>query len=78
MIQGYEIGTEVKWNREDTLTTGHIEQVYHQPTTVELDGETVHVAVTDNSPSYLIRHHTGEHVILPHRDIMMEHTNHHT
>jgi hypothetical protein len=68
----------VKWNLEDTLTTGVIQQVLHQSGNVEMNGVTSWVAVGENSPVYLVRHHTGELVVLEHRDVMLEHTNHHT
>lgn len=78
MITGFEIGTEVKWNYEGTLTTGIVEHVFYRPELIDLDGKTVRVSVTDDSPTYLIRHHSGEQFILPHRDVFLNSMNDHT
>ncbi len=78
MIQGYAVGTDVKWNEENTLTTGVIEQVFHQPGMVLVNGEECAVEVSGNSPTYVIRHHSGDQVMLRHVDVMKEHTNLHT
>ncbi|MCA9912476.1 MAG: hypothetical protein KC496_03985 [Anaerolineae bacterium] len=78
MITGYKIGTDVKWNEENTLTTGVIEQVFYQPTTALVNGQECSIAVSEKSPTYLVRHHDGKQLVLRHVDVMKEHTNHHT
>lgn len=78
MIQGYEAGTEIKWNEENTLTTGVIERVFTESQDIELDGETSHVTVGNEVPTYLVRHHSGRRLILAHEDVMLKRTNPHT
>ncbi len=78
MIRGYEIGTEVKWNLESTLTTGVIERVLHQSGNIEVNGAPMWVTVGEHSPVYLVRHHSGQRLVLEHRDVMLEHSNSHT
>lgn len=78
MIQGYDAGTEVKWNEDNTLTTGVIEEVLYQSGTIDVNGDPIWIEVGDHSPVYLVRHHTGSLITLEHTDVMLQHTNHHT
>lgn len=78
MITGFDVGTQVKWNDENTLTTGVIRKVFYQPETVEVDGQTFRVEVSDHSPTYLVQHHTGELLILPHQAVFLKDMNAHT
>jgi len=78
MITGYRVGTEVKWNEQETLTTGIVEQVFHEPGEVVMNGSTVKVEADGDNPVYLIRHHTGDHLLLPHTDVFLKDMNRHT
>lgn len=78
MISGYEVGTEVKWNSSNSLATGTVEKVFREPEDIEIAGQKLHVGVSENSPTYLIRHQNGEYTILPHRDVFLKHMNDHT
>lgn len=78
MIRGFEVGTEVKWNENNTLTTGVIKVAYRQSFTVELDGNLFDIKVSKNSPSYLIRTADSELVVLPHTAVTRHHSNLHT
>lgn len=78
MISGFEPGTEVKWNLDNVLTTGIVRRVFRWPQDVEVDGRHFHVEVNHNSPSYLIEHHSGQVVVLPHTALMRRHVNAHT
>ena len=78
MITGYAVGTRVKWNEQNTFTTGVIEQVFRETQEVDLNGESVLVKVGDDSPSYLIRDHTNRYLILPHADVILKASNVHT
>ena len=78
MISGYQVGTEVKWNLENTLTTGTIERVFRESDVIEIDGRRLIVNVSRNSPTYLVRHHSGQYLVLPHQDVMLKRTNLHT
>lgn len=78
MITGYKVGTEVKWTVLNTFETGIIEAVYYSPTDVVIDRQTFHVAVSNNSPSYLVARPDGSHVVLAHQEVMMNSTNFHT
>ncbi len=78
MISGYVIGTEVKWNENNVLTTGIIQQVYRSSTEVTLDGQTKVVEVNEDVPSYLIEDHEGNGLILSHTDVSLKSSNLHT
>lgn len=78
MINGYKIGTQVKWGQSNSLETGVIEQVYREPTEIMINNELKHIEVKADSPSYLIRQSNGKHVILSHNDVILKQTNSHT
>lgn len=78
MITGYDVGTEVKWNEENTLTIGTVRQVFRQSGETEVHGQRIYVKVSEESPSYLIQKTDGTYVILPHQDVMLKETNLHT
>lgn len=42
---------------------------------IDIDGETVHVDVSADSPAYLVIHDNGKRVLLSHRDVMLKHVN---
>lgn len=79
VITGYRAGTEVKWNEDQSIATGTIEQVFRESQVVEVDGDQLHVEVSDNSPTYLVRHHnTGAPILIAHRSLFRRHMNEHT
>ena len=78
MISGYVIGTEVKWNEDNVLTTGIIKEVYRSSTEVNLDGQAKFIEVSDDVPSYLIEDHDGNTLVLPHTDVTLKSSNLHT
>lgn len=78
MISGYEVGTEVKWNEDNTLTTGIIKDVYRASTTINVNSKKIMVEVNKDAPSYLIKRHTGDYLVLPHTALMLKSTNLHT
>ena len=78
MITGFQEGTQIKWNRENVLTTGVVKRVFRKSQDIELNGEQVHVEVSEHSPSYLVEHYTGDLVILPHTEVMLKEMNAHT
>jgi len=78
MIRGYDVGTEVKWNAHNTLTTGTICAIYRQDTEIEIDGERVPVSVSASSPTYLIEQHDGRKCIMAHGDVVLKSSNLHT
>ena len=77
MITGFNPGTKVKWSEENTLTTGTIEKVFHESGTVKLNGQKIDFRV-DASPVYLIKHHSGRHLLLPHSEVFLKNMNFHT
>lgn len=55
-IQGYEIGTEVKWNDEQAggFRTGIVRARYYDPDVTEINGQSIEINVIGNSPTYEI------------------------
>ena len=78
MISGYVIGTEVKWNENNDLTTGIIKDVYRSSRKVTIDGETKFVEVSDDVPTYLIEDHDGNTLIMAHTEVTLKSSNLHT
>ena len=78
MITGFEVGAKVKWNEENTLTTGVIRKVFYTSQDVEVGGQFQHVEINDNAPVYLVQHHTGDMLLLAHQDLFLKDMNTHT
>lgn len=78
MITGYTVGTRVKWNEENAFETGVVMRVYRADADIEVDGEMMHVEVSDKSPAYLVMRDDGGHVVLSHVDVMQQRVNVHT
>jgi len=78
VISGYVIGTEVKWNEDNTLTTGVIKDVYRSSAEITIDGQTRLIEVSDDVPTYLIEDHDGNILILAHTDVTLKSSNLHT
>lgn len=78
MINGFDVGTEVKWNEDNTLQVGVVKRVFHQPEDVQINGVTVHVEVREESPTYLIFDDDQQYILMPHDELMLKSTNLHT
>lgn len=76
MISGYEAGTEVRWNDDNSPQAGIIERVFHRDATIELENQQIHIVVRSNAPVYLVRQQAGgNYRILPHRDVIIANAN---
>ncbi len=78
MIQGYEIGTKVKWNDSNSLETGVVEEIFSLPLHYEVNGHTIFINATEDSPYYLIHLSRGGHIVLSHEETMLKQVNSHT
>jgi len=77
MINGYEIGTSVKWNEHNALQNGIVEQVYREDGIIEINDAPVHIKVAQDSPTYLIRKVDGSLLVLPHRNVILKDATRH-
>lgn len=78
MIAGFDVGTRVKWNYDNTLVRGVVRQVLRDPGTVEVDNRPMEMQITDNSPAYVVAKDDGETYLISHRDLMLDNVNEHT
>lgn len=80
-IQGYPVGTEVKWNDETTngFRTGIVRARYYDPDVTEINGEEIEINVIDCSPTYKVKDKMADTIIvINHSKVVMRHQNDHT
>ncbi|MGJ3240257.1 MAG: hypothetical protein ACFE0Q_16240 [Anaerolineae bacterium] len=80
IIQGYEVGTEVKWTDDATgaFRTGIVRARYYNPEVTEIDGEEIEITVLGNSPTYAVEDTEEELIVIDHTRVTMRHQNDHT
>ena len=78
MIAGFEVGTRVKWNYDNTLVRGVVQRVIREPGPLKVDNRPMEVLVTDDSPAYVIEKENGETWVISHNDLMRDDVNEHT
>lgn len=79
-IQGYPVGTEVKWNDDTTggYRTGIVRARYYDPDITEINGEKIEINVIGCSPTYKVKDNDDERVIIiNHTKVTMRHQNDH-
>jgi hypothetical protein len=80
-IQGYELGTEVKWNDEESgaFRTGIVLSRYYDPDITEIDGASIEINVIGNSPAYKVEDERNQKmIIIDHSKVTMRHQNDHS
>lgn len=81
IIKGYDPGTEVRWNDEETgsFCTGIVRSRYYNPDSTEIDGETIEITVIGQSPTYKVEEKSNERmIIIDHTKVTLRHGNDHT
>jgi|GEM_PF-4043235 len=81
IIKGYDPGTAVKWNDEETggFRTGIVRSRYYDPDSTEINGETIEITVIGQSPTYKVEDGSNERmIIIDHTKVTMRHQNDHT
>ncbi len=69
MLNNYDLGTEVRWEDNGIVGSGIIEQVFRHSGTINVLGIPIPVRIADDHPAYLVRHPSGERLILDHTEV---------
>ena len=82
MIEGFEVGTEVKWVDDlHDFQTGVVRAKFYDSGQYEVDFRLVNLTVAGNSPVYAIRPDNPQHgdlIFLDHTKVFRRHMNPHT
>jgi len=78
MIAGFEVGTRVKWNYDNTLVRGVVQRVIRELGPLKVDNRPMEILVTDDSPAYVVEKENGKTYVISHNDLMRDDVNEHT
>ncbi|MEO1162736.1 MAG: hypothetical protein AAFV98_03045 [Chloroflexota bacterium] len=65
-IQGYDVGTEVKWTDEEStgFCTGIVRARFYDPSITEINGQEIEINVIGNSPEYAVEQSNDADIIV--------------
>ena len=74
-MDGFEVGDKVKWNHENTVQSGTVQQVVNESCELEINGDMQEVKVNEETLVYVVEGSDGQQLILEHRDLILQDTD---